>query len=395
MGTSKKDKNNFFNIYVASIGSFFTDISTEMVYPLIPIFLTTVLKAPASVLGLVEGIAESTAALLKVFSGYVSDYFQKRKPLTVFGYSLSVIGKLFLYLAGSWPVVLFARFVDRFGKGVRTAPRDALISESVGPEMRGRAFGLHRTFDTLGAASGVFISYLIIARLDKNVNLRSIFLISIIPALLGVVTLLFLREPKSKVKIEKPSVNLKSLEKRLLYFLAIAFLFSLGNSSDQFLLLKARKLGASVQTVLLIYLIYNLSYALLSYPAGRLSDVIGRRRVLVPGYLIYSAVYFLFARARVLSDVWIPFVMYGFYQAFTQGVERAIISDFSSEEVRATAIGAHAMITGAGLLPASLFAGYLWDRFGSQAAFYFGSLTSLLAALLMWLLLIKHEPGGR
>lgn len=304
------------------------------------------------------------------------------------------MGKVLFYIAGSWQVVLLARFSDRFGKGIRTAPRDALIAESVAPEDRGRAFGLHRAADTLGAAIGVLISYLILYKSGANHNIRNIFLISIVPALLGVLALAFIREPKPSYSggTEKPSLS--SLSKPLKYFLAVAFLFSLGNSSDQFLLLKVKSLGGSVATVLLIYLAYNISYAVLSYPAGRLSDVIGRRRVLVPGYIIYAAVYFLAARATELSEMWALFIVYGFYQALTQGVERAIIADFSTPSTRGAALGAHAMLTGIGLFPASFVAGIIWDRLGPAYVFYLGSAIALVSALLFWMLLLKYEPGG-
>ncbi|MCX7831941.1 MAG: MFS transporter [Actinobacteria bacterium] len=395
MKKERKNPGKFFNVYIASIGSFFTDISSEMVYPLVPIFITTILKAPASVVGLIEGIAESTAAILKVFSGYLSDLFKRRKELAISGYAMSTIGKVFLFIAGSWPLVLLGRFIDRLGKGIRTAPRDALIAESVDSNQRGKAFGFHRAFDTLGAALGVLISYLILSSSVKEYEIRKIFLLSLIPAALGVITLLFLKEPERKIEVKAEKISFKSLNKPLKYFLFISLIFSLGNSSDQFLLLRAKGLGASTLTVLLIYFTFNAFYALLSYPAGRLSDIIGRRRIIVPGYIIYSVVYFIVARATKLSEIWTAFILYGVYQAFTQGVERAIVSDFSTSDIRATAIGAHAMITGAGLLPASLIAGMLWDFFGPQAAFYFGSFTSILSAFFLWLLLLKYEGGGK
>jgi MFS family permease len=385
-------KGNFLNVYIASAASFLTDISTEMVYPLLPIFLTSVLGAAYSIVGLIEGIAESTATVLKVFSGYLSDRLQKRKPLAILGYSLSTIGKLFLYVAFSWPLVLLGRFVDRLGKGIRTAPRDALISESVDPGNRGMAFGLHRTFDTLGAAAGVLLSYLILNRLDGSFSIRSIFLISLIPAFLGVLVLFFLKEPRSLSARANFRFSFRDFGWPLKMFLLISFIFSLGNSSDQFLLLRAKQLGASTNTILLIYLAFNAAYALISYPAGKLSDRIGRRRIVVPGYLFYALVYFIVARARSLRTMWTAFILYGFYKALTEGVERALVSDFSSEEIRATAIGAHAMVTGIGLFPASLFAGLIWDRISPSAAFYFGSIMSLLAGVSLWLLLYTYEP---
>lgn len=391
----KKQKNkSFFNVYVASIGSMLTDISTEIVYPLLPIFLTTVLRAPASVLGLVEGVAESTAAILKVFSGYFSDRFQKRKPLALLGYSFSTLGKLFLFVAQSWPTVLFARFIDRVGKGIRTAPRDALISESVDASARGRAFGFHRAFDTFGAFLGVLFAYLFVVNSGNNLNFRNIFLLALIPAFAGVLVLFLLKEPAHNLNLRNIPIGFKDLSAPMKYLLVVTFIFSLGNSSNQFLLLRAKNLGASVSTVLLIYLVFNLSYSLLSYPAGRLSDIIGRRRVIVPGYLLYAVVYFWFAKATRLSELWGAFLLYGVYQAFTEGVEKAVVADFSTPETRATSMGAHAMMTGAGLLPASLIAGYLWEHFSPSYAFYFGSIMALISALMLWYLLYKYDSGG-
>lgn len=386
-------KGSFINVYVASVASFLTDVSTEMVYPLLPIFLTSVLGAATSVVGLIEGIAESTATVLKVFSGYISDKVGKRKPLAILGYSFSTIGKFFLYIAGSWPFVLAGRFIDRLGKGIRTAPRDALISESVDAGRRGMAFGLHRAMDTLGAAFGVLLSYFILTRLNDHFSIRTIFLISLIPAALGVVALFFLVEPSRKSTVQKTPVSFKNFDRPLKLFLLVSFMFSLGNSSDQFLILRAKNLGATTAKVLLLYLAFNLSYALLSYPAGKLSDIIGRRRIVVPGYLFYSLVYFLVARANSLNTMGAAFILYGIYKALTEGVERAIVSDFSKDELRATAIGAHAMVTGIGLFPASLLAGILWDKIGVSAPFYFGSLMSLLSAVALWILLYVYEPG--
>jgi len=385
-------KGSFKNVYIASAASFLTDISTEMVYPLLPIFLTSVLGAAATVVGLIEGIAESTATILKVFSGYISDKVGKRKPLAILGYSFSTIGKLFLYLASGWPSVLAGRFIDRLGKGIRTAPRDALISESVDTGSRGMAFGLHRAMDTLGAALGVLLSYFILTRLNDHISIRTIFLISLVPAVLGVVALFFLVEPSRRSAAQKTAISFKNFDRPLKLFLLISFVFSLGKSSDQFLILRTKNLGASMATILLIYFTFNLSYALLSYSAGKLSDIIGRRRIVVPGYIFYSLVYFLVARASSLITMWAAFIIYGFYKALTEGVERAIVSDFSKDELRATAIGAHAMVTGIGLFPASLLAGFLWDKIGVSAPFYFGSLMSLLSAVALWILLYVYEP---
>jgi MFS family permease len=389
-----KERKRYWNLYITSLGSFFTDISTEMIYPLIPIFLTKTLGAATGIVGLIEGIAESTAALTKYFSGNISDRIRKRKPVAIAGYSFSVIGKLILYFAFSWPLVLLARFIDRLGKGIRTAPRDALISESVSPSERGRAFGFHRAADTLGAGLGVLFAYFIVRSQRFDTSIRDIFLISAIPAVLGVIVLLLLVETKKDDIRNLRKIDFKGFSLPLKIFLLITFGFSLGNSSNQFLILRAEGFNIGILNVLLLYLLYNITYAIFSYPAGYFSDVIGRRRVLVLGYLLYSSVYMLSAFAKSALYMLIAFFLYGLYSAFTEGIERAVVSDFSRAEERATALGAHSMLTGIGLFPASFAAGLLWDKFGAEAPFIFGAVTSFISAVAMWIFLYKYEHGG-
>lgn len=286
-----------FNIVVLGIVSFLTDISSEMVYPLLPIFLTVNLGASPAIMGIIEGIAESLASLLKVFSGYWGDKTKRKKELAIVGYGSSFLGKIILILAGSWGGVLLSRVVDRLGKGVRTAPRDALIADSAEEKSYGQAFGLHRAMDTFGAVIGVAIAYLLL--MADTSNFERIFLFSMIPALLGVVALFFIRQPRKEKESGKTfSFSWSQLDGRLKAFLILTFIFNLGNSSNQFLLLRANKLGASAPLVVLLYLVYNLSYWILSYPAGRISDRIGRKKVLVVGYFIYALVYLGFA--------WVP-----------------------------------------------------------------------------------------
>lgn len=369
-----------FNVMILGIVSLLTDISTEMVYPLLPIFLTSALGASPAIVGIIEGIAESLASLLKVFSGYWGDKTKKKKELAIVGYGSSFVGKVTLILAGSWGGVLLARIVDRFGKGIRTAPRDALIADSADANARGHAFGLHRAMDTFGAAVGVGIAYLLVV--SNAQDFKRIFFLSMIPAFLGVVALFFVRQPRElKPSGKKFSFSWSQLDGKLKAFLILAFVFTLGNSSNQFLLLRANNLGASAPVVVLLYLVYNLSYGVLSYPAGRFSDRAGRRRVLVAGYLVYALVYFAFARVTDLSALWILFIVYGIYIAFTEGVEKALLVDIAPAHLRGTVIGLHAALVGAALLPASLLAGFLWDWFGPAAPFYFGSGMGLLAAL--------------
>ena len=375
-----------FNVIITGITSFLTDISSEMIYPLLPLYLTIQLGASPAIVGLIEGIAESLASLLKVFSGYISDRVQKRKGLAMLGYASSTVGKFLLFLSTSWVWVLGGRIVDRFGKGVRTAPRDALIADSTAKERRGRAFGLHRALDTAGAVVGVGLAYYFLT--TRQGDYKAVFLYSLIPAALGVAVLSLARETKAvkATASERPlSFNWSALPTRLKAFLAVVLLFTLGNSSNQFLLLRAKNLGFTPESVLLLYMAYNIIYALFSYPAGRLSDRIGRKSLLVAGYIFYGLVYFGFALVREASYLWLLFAAYGLYIALTEGVQKALMADLAPVELRATLIGLHATFVGIGLFPASFLAGILWDAFGAPAPFYFGGAMGLLAALGLWL----------
>lgn len=372
-----------FNVIVLGLTLFFTDISTEMVYPLIPFFLTTTLGASPAVLGLIEGVAESTASLLKVVSGYISDKFKRRRILAIAGYSSSTFGKFLLYAANSWGIVFLGRVVDRLGKGIRTAPRDALIADSTDPSKRGMAFGLHRAFDTTGAAIGVVLAYYFLTQYSGSFT--RVFLWSIVPAIIGVILLFFAREKKivSTDRPKPPSLHWKVLPGKLQLFLVVAFVFTLGNSSNTFLLLRATNLGFTPASAVLLYLVYNLVYGLVSYPAGKLSDRVGRKRLLVAGYTFYGLVYLGFALVSAPGEAWMLwalFGLYGLYSGFTDGIEKALIADLAPADVRATAIGLHATILGIGLFPASFIAGELWQHIGPAAAFYFGGGMGLVAA---------------
>ncbi len=378
-----------FNVVILGLTSFFTDISSEMVYPLIPFFLTTTLGASPAVLGLIEGVAESTASILKVFSGYISDRFRRRKHLAIAGYSSSMFGKVLLYVANSWGFVFAGRIVDRLGKGIRTAPRDALIAESADSGRRGMAFGLHRAMDTAGAAIGVVLAYYFLTRYSGDFS--RVFLWSLLPAMLGVLFLSLAREKKGEhVPRNAPSLKWSVLPRKLRLFLVVAFVFTLGNSSNTFLLLRSKDIGFTPATAILLYLVYNVVYGAVSYPAGRLSDRIGRKRLLVAGYAFYGLVYLGFALITGPQHAWVVwslFGVYGLYSAFTDGIEKALVSDLAPADVRATAIGLHATILGIGLFPASFVAGGLWQYFGPSAAFYFGGGMGVVAAVLLFLVL--------
>jgi MFS family permease len=371
------------NVIILGITSFLTDISTEMVYPIIPLYLTA-LGATPLIVGLIEGVAESAASLLKVFSGYWSDKLRRRKPLAIIGYASSTLGKVVLYAADAWGWVFAGRLIDRFGKGVRTAPRDALIADSTPPDRRGAAFGLHRALDTLGAATGVVIAYLALRHIHSATDLptfRRLFLVSLIPAGLGIAALSLTRDVLLRRAAERKRLLLqwRLLPRRFKLFLVVILLFALGNSSNMFLILRAARVGFSPQGVLLLYLLYNVVYGLFCFPAGKLSDRIGRKRVLIAGYVLYGLVYLGFALARAPVWLWVLFGTYGLFSAFNEGIEKALVSDIAPAELRGSLTGLHSTLTGIGLLPASLIAGALMT-WSNTAPFYFGGILGLLAA---------------
>jgi MFS family permease len=393
-----------FNIIILGITSLLTDISSEMIYPILPIYLVTQLGVGPAILGLIEGIAESLNSLLKVFSGYFSDKIKSRKPFAIFGYASSTVGKFFLYISVNWWFILAGRVIDRFGKGIRTAPRDALIADSAMDKKRGAAFGLHRAMDTLGATIGVFWAYILITKYKGT--FKNIFLFSLIPAFLGVLFLFLVKEKKSQVQsppgnaeiqFSRFSVKLnagsriagtwQTLDKRLRLFLIFTLIFTLGNSSNQFLLLRAKSLGSPLAQVILFYLVYNIIYGLVAYPASRLSDKLGRKKLLVLGYLFYGLVYLGFAMNKSINNFWFLFGVYGLYIGFTEGVEKALVADIAPAGLRATAIGLHATLVGIGLLPASLLAGMLWKFLGPAWTFYFGGFMGILASIGLWFIL--------
>lgn len=378
------------NIIILGLVSLFTDISSEMIYPLVPLYLTAVMGASPAVIGIIEGVAESLASLLKIVSGSISDRLGKRKPLTIIGYGLSGASKLLFIMATNWTGILAARASDRFGKGIRTAPRDALIAESSNSESRGKSFGLHKAMDTAGAVVGIVLAYWLFTHYQGDYLI--VFWLSVIPAVIGILFLFTVHDiaKSSPVNSEQIRFSWKNLDRRLQYFLAISFLFNLGNSSNQFLLVKAGYAGFSPQAVILLYLLMNITYFLISYPAGRLSDRIGRRVVLVFGYLLYGLVYMGFALAVNAVSVILLFGIYGLYTGLTQGVEKAFLADVASKHQRASIYGLHALVVGVTLLPASVIAGLLWDVYGADAPFWFGGFTGIVSAAAIWLGIAKR-----
>ena len=383
------------NVFFLGIVSLLTDISSEMIFTLVPLFLRNVLKAPFISVGLVGGLSESADAIFRIFSGWLSDRIGRRKLLATLGYSISTVVKPFMYLATSWGAVLSIRFGDRIGKGVRTSSRDALIADSVSAGERGRGFGLHRTMDTSGAVLGLAIAAIIIYLVQgggwqlSQETYRWLVLVGIVPAVLAVLALLvFVREKRvknlpsdgSQSGVTLPGLR-NGFDTRFKVFLAIMAVFTLGNSSDFFVILRAQDLEAPLIQVVMMLVLFNATYAATSLPMGMLSDKLGRRRVITLGWFIYALVYLGFALASSIWQVWLLFACYGIYYGVVEGVARAFVADLVTEEKRGTAYGLYHGVIGLTLLPASLIAGWLWDAVSPAVPFYLGAGLAFVAML--------------
>ncbi len=371
-------------VFILSFVSFLNDIASEMLYPVIPIFLLTVVGAPITVVGLIEGAAEATSSFFRVVTGFYSDKTQKRKPFVVAGYMLSTLAKPFFIVATftrSWHTVFFGRFSDRLGKGVRTSARDALITENSLEENRAKVFSFHRGMDTLGAVVGPLIALWLLNSYPND--FKRVFILSAIPSVIAVLLLMFyIREQKRETTIQTSKrVAIKHLDKRFFLFIAVTALFAVGNSSDSFLILKANSLGITLTMTILAYVSYNISYSLLSVPAGIIADLLGKKKVMAFGFLIFSVVYFSFGIVQNPQLLWVLFPLYGVYMAFTDGVGKAYISSIVPEDHLATAFGLHQMVVGLCAFFASLIAGILWKEIGPSAPFFFGATMALLALL--------------
>ena len=386
------------NVIKLGLVSFFADISSEMLYPITPIFLSMVLGASAFDIGLIEGLAEGVASLLKTYSGRWSDRLQSRKAFVWIGYLCAALAKPLVGGATSWTQVLFARSFDRFGKGLRSAPRDALLSESVAPQFRGAAFGWHRAMDTLGAAVGPLIAVAYLHFHSGEDRLRSLYYIALIPGLLAALVVFAVRENKTVTATFRPLPPplLESLRavshqsKEFKRYLLGWGLFSLTNSSDVFLLLKAQKAGISLTHTIFMYAFYNLLYALLSPYLGSLSDKFGRKWLLVSGLGVFAFVYVLFGFATEPWQFWCLFGIYGSYMAATDGVGKAFAVDLVPKELKATGLGFLGTVTGLATIVASSVAGLLWDKLGNQWTFLYGTLGAVLA-----MVILAGLPSGR
>ncbi|MBC8123917.1 MAG: MFS transporter [Gemmatimonadaceae bacterium] len=381
------------NVWVLGSVSLLTDISSKMVQSLLPLFLVTVLGASVWTVGIIEGIAETTASLVKVFSGTLSDYLGRRKSLAVFGYGLSALVKPLFIFATSPTWVFVARFGDRIGKGIRGAPRDALVADSTPPELRGAAYGLRQSLDTVGSFSGPIAAFVLMAA--SGDDYRFVFTCALVPALLGVVLLVRgVSEPATGEKRAKPLrwEDRKRLSREYWVLLWVALLFNLGNSSEAFLLLRATEVGIGNTLVPLTLVVLNLAYSLSAYPLGVLSDRVGRTGLLAGGLFLYALVYLGFAFANAPWQIWSLFALYGLYLGLSQGALSALIADRVPADLRGTAFGLLNLVVGGALLPASLLAGWLWERYGSYTAFLLGSGFALAAGIA---LLIVERPSRR
>lgn len=363
-----------------SVVSFLTDVATEMTYPLLPLFLSTVLGASAMAVGAIEGAAESTAALLKLGSGWLSDRVRRRKPLVLLGYGIASLIRPLIGLAQSVTQVLAVRVTDRVGKGIRTSPRDALIADSVDPAIRGRAFGFHRAADHAGAVVGPLLAFALLRWTEMD--LRQLFLLTIVPGALAVAALVFgVREVPRVTEPSKQFDPRARLGRRFWAFLAVLFVFTLGNSTDAFLLLRAADLGVAPALVPILWAMLHVVKSASSTPGGALSDRLGRKPLLIAGWLVYAGVYFLLGRAQAEWHAWALFAVYGIYFGLTEGVEKALVADLVPADRRGAAFGWYNLALGLGALPASLIFGAIWDRQGPAAAFTFGAGMALVAAL--------------
>ncbi|HEX5436048.1 MAG TPA: MFS transporter [Gemmatimonadaceae bacterium] len=367
------------NVIALSAVSFFTDVSSEMIYPLIPIFLSTVLGAGAGAVGVVEGAAESTSALLKLASGWVSDRARRRKPLVVAGYAVSTFVRPLIALTGSVAQVLAVRVGDRVGKGVRTSPRDALIADSVDPAIRGKAFGFHRASDHAGAVVGPLLAFGILQW--ESASLRALFWLAAIPGVIALLVLMIAVRDRPRERSHATPLDLSQpMGRRFWAYLGVLLLFTLGNSTDAFLLLRAGQLGVSAALIPVLWAMLHVVKSASSTPGGALSDRIGRKPLIVAGWTVYALVYFAFGQARHEWQAWAVFAIYGVYFGLTEGVEKALVTDLVPQGRRGSAFGWYNLAIGLGALPASVIFGAIWDHWGAGVAFTFGAVMALVAA---------------
>jgi MFS family permease len=370
---------------IIGLVSLLSDISSEMIYPVLPIFLTQILQAPATVVGLIEGITNGAANLVPVVSGWLSDRSGRRKPIAFLGFMLSALSRPVIGLATGWTTVFAARGADRLGKGIRSAPKQALLAESALDSQRGRVFGFDRAMDYLGSVIGPLIGLLLLGVF--GLTERSIFFIASIPAFLAALMILAVREPSIEAKAKSKTSSFAGLTRQFKLFLIVTAVFGLANSANAFLILRAKQLGLTTTLAILAYALFNGVSSLFSMPAGSASDKFGRRNILLIGYGIYALVYLGFGAANQVWMMWPLFALYGLFPALTDGVAKALAVDTAGGAGRATAIGVFSAVNGVTQIGASYLGGLLWDRINPQATFYFGAALAGLAVVLLFLLL--------
>jgi len=392
------NKESFFkglarNIIIVGFVSLFTDLSSQMVFPVVPLFLLS-LGASAWMVGLVEGAAEAAASLLKVFSGYWSDKIKRRKPFVFAGYGLSSLTKPLFAFAQAWPFVLLFRIVERVGKGIRDAPRDAIIAESVDVSMRGKAYGFQRAMDGVGSFSGAIIAVILLPLFGY----RDLFLLAFFPGIIAVLFILFIKEKREQnVPMKHPStpfrVSMKRLPRNLQIFILVSTIFALANFGYAFLILKTKNIGFSDNIALLLYVLFYIVYTLFTIPAGMLSDKIGRKPVLISGYILFAATAIFLMYTTQLSMLIFVFILYGVFFGLIDGVQRAFVVDLAPADLKGTALGTFHTATGVIALPAGFIAGLLWDRFSPQATFLFALALSICSLLLFTFVKNSKHPN--
>lgn len=373
------------NVILLSFVSFLNDIASDMIYPLLPIFIANI-GGTSKVLGLIEGIGETTASLLKLFSGYFSDLVKRKKSLTFLGYFLSNFLRPLYFFANSWIVVLIIRILDRVGKGIRSAPRDALIANSISEKDRAKAFSFQRSLDNMGALTGPFLAMFLLSVFENDV--RKVFLSSLIPAIFVIILMSFVKEENGEIKSNKKIfkisdlIKLKNFSKKTRFFFLVVFIFTLGNSSDAFLIYRLRESGIDTIYIPMLWGVFNLVKSIGNYPAGVIADNYDKKTIIIIGWLIYAISYILFGFVTSKFAVIAVFLLYALYYSLTEGVERAFLADLVSEDYRGTAYGVYNFAIGVSALPASLIFGYIWDRFNYKIAFFTGASFSFIALFL-------------
>ncbi|MGB9694414.1 MAG: MFS transporter [Caldisericaceae bacterium] len=372
-----------FNVVLLGLVSFFTDVSSEMITKVLPLFLESI-GAGGEFIGLIEGLAESTSSLFKIIAGYISDRFKNRKWLTFIGYAESTVTKIFLPFTTTPVGVLIIRVTERIGKGIRTAPRDALISSYTDETNRGLNFGLHRALDTLGAAVGPLLGIWVLNKFGKT-NFQSVFKFALIPAFIAIILMLFVKEQQFKevIKESKKSSSF-ALGKRFYFFITVIAIFTLGNSSDAFITMYSGNLGLAATTILALWALHSTVYGLLSTPLGALSDKIGRKRTIIAGYAVYGLAYLGFAITKSVSSLWIFFCVYAVYYALTEGAQKAFVADLvTDDESRGTAYGIYNFGVGIMAFPASFIAGVLYQYIAPSSPFVFGGILAVVSSALI------------